>query len=523
MRRAIFLTGAALILPAALLVGWKTLALDLPLLPGDVEDLWSVELEIQVRGQQRGGSVRAALPRSSSHQLVSEERVRSDRLRFAVQEEPDLRIGLWTGNPSGVHQLSHAFRVRLLPQESRSRRVPVAPPPESVARAFGEATPTLPARAGDVASFLLRLDLRGPEGPLARARTLYAFVSDEIELAQHGTSDAILALASSEANEMGKARLLATLLRGSGIPARVAQGLLLRSPPEERNVVWVEAWLGGWEPMSPTRGFFGKMPRDLLVLAHWDGPLVSASGVEAVSHRYRVLRERLRSGDIAALMTPASVWLAPLSLYRLPLVTQRVLRILLVVPLGALVLAIMRNLVGVPTFGTFLAVLVALALRESDLFQGMAMVAGVIALGWLSRLLMDRLHLLLVPRLCVLLCLVVFMVTGLALIGEGFDSQNLYSGILLPIVILTMLIERFSITTAEEGLRNAMTRLAWTVAVTVLIYPIFQSEVLAHLFFSYPELIFAIAGVLIWIGGYTGYRLSELVRFRSLVGPEPQP
>ncbi|MGH0035444.1 MAG: UUP1 family membrane protein [Myxococcota bacterium] len=521
MRRPIFLVGLTLFLLGALLVGWKTLVLDLPLTPGDAEGLWRVELEIHLRGESRGGSVRAALPRSLGRQVVSDEYVRSDRLRFAALDEGGQRIGLWTGNAEGTHVLSHGFRVRLLPAIEPPIQTWDEPPPVSVVESFGGATPSIPARASAIASFLLRLDLRGPEDPVARARTLFAFVEDQVEFAHDGTSDALLALSASEANEIGKARLLTTLLRGSEIPARVVRGLLLRSPPEERSVAWVEAWLGSWVPMSPTRGFLGETPRDLLVIRHGDDPLVSASGVAAIGHQYRVLRERLGAADVAALMTPASSWLRPLSLYRLPLVTQRTLRVLLVVPLGALVLAAMRNLVGVPTFGTFLAVLVALALRESDLGLGLVMVATVIALGWLGRLLMDRLHLLLVPRLCILLCLVVLMVTGFALIGEGLDSRNLYAGILLPIVIITMLIERFSITAAEEGLREAMTRLAWTAGVSILIYPLFQSETVAHLFFSYPELVLSVAGVLVWIGGYTGYRLMELVRFRSLVREEP--
>jgi len=36
---------------------------------------------------------------------------------------------------------------------------------------------------------------------------------------------------------------------------------------------------------------------------------------------------------------------------------------------------------------------------------------------------------------------------------------------------------------------------------------------------SFPELTLAVMGVLVWIGGYTGYRLMDLVRFRSFADP----
>jgi hypothetical protein len=33
--------------------------------------------------------------------------------------------------------------------------------------------------------------------------------------------------------------------------------------------------------------------------------------------------------------------------------------------------------------------------------------------------------------------------------------------------------------------------------------------------FSFPELILVVMGFLVWIGGYTGYRVMDLIRFRS--------
>ena len=64
------------------------------------------------------------------------------------------------------------------------------------------------------------------------------------------------------------------------------------------------------------------------------------------------------------MMAPDDPILAALSLYRLPLPTQKVLRGLLLLPLGALVVAIFRNGIGIPTYGTFMPVLIAYAIRD---------------------------------------------------------------------------------------------------------------------------------------------------------------
>jgi hypothetical protein len=147
----------------------------------------------------------------------------------------------------------------------------------------------------------------------------------------------------------------------------------------------------------------------------------------------------------------------------------------------------------------------------------------VIVLGIVGRLVLERLRLLLVPRLSILLCIVVLAVTGLALLGAELDNRGLTGGVLFPLVILTMLVERFSVTLAEDGLREALTRAAWSTVVAVVVYPVFQSALAEHLMFGFPELVVAVMGLLVWIGGYTGYRVSDLVRFRALAHEMEEP
>jgi len=198
--------------------------------------------------------------------------------------------------------------------------------------------------------------------------------------------------------------------------------------------------------------------------------------------------------------------------------TQRALRALLLLPLGALVVALFRNIIGVQTSGTFMPVLVAFALREASLARGLAMVAILVVMAIVVRLALERLRLLLVPRLAFLLCIIVLSVTALAAIGAG-QGTNLYAAVLLPLVILTMFVERFTLVMAEEGIRQALSRAAWTTVVATAVYPIFHSTLAEHLMFGFPELTFVVMGVLVFMGGYTGYRLLDLLRFRAFASP----
>jgi hypothetical protein len=132
---------------------------------------------------------------------------------------------------------------------------------------------------------------------------------------------------------------------------------------------------------------------------------------------------------------------------------------------------------------------------------------------------LDRLHLLLVPRLSVILTLVIACFTLLALVGNKLGLRELMAVGLIPFVILTMTIERFFVLIEESGTREALITAAGSVAVSVICYGIISWEPLQFTFFVYPELILTVAALQILVGRYTGYRLSELVRFRNMEGP----
>ena len=520
MNRATALTGTLLVAIGLSIFAWKTLVLHLPVLPSNVENLWRVELEIDARGSGERGSIRAALPGSDAQQEIFDERQTSDRLVFTIRTDKNQRTGVWSGKFDGLHNLSTGFRVQLsdepLPMPTQFEQEP----PQEVTDQFTHSSGRFPSDAPEVQD--LRKSVAPPSAtdPLGQMRGLLAYVTDEIATASTGSDDALLTLAAGEGSQQGKARLLVALLRASGHPARLAAGLRLRPDKETKEAVWAEAWVGGgWISLSPALGFFGARPPDLLLLRTGSATLVEATGLDAMSYRWRVLRESLRAEEVASFMVPTNPLLAAVSLYRLPVGSQSALRILLVFPIGALIIALWRNLIGVRTFGTFMPLLISLALRALPLGLGLGLVASVIVLGIFSRLVIERLQLLLVPRLGVLLCIVVLAITAHSLLGRSYEVKDLFASVLFPVVILTMLIERFTITTAEEGLPAALRRLAVSTVVAMCVYPIFRIAALEHLMFGFPELVISVMGLLVWIGGYTGYRASELWRFRALGRP----
>jgi predicted Na+-dependent transporter len=98
----------------------------------------------------------------------------------------------------------------------------------------------------------------------------------------------------------------------------------------------------------------------------------------------------------------------------------------------------------------------------------------------------------------------------------GLDVDRGISIALFPIVILTMVIERLSITWEETGALEAIKEAAGSLFIAVIGYFVMTSNQLEHLMFNFPELLLFILALFLTVGRYTGYRISELMRFKDL-------
>jgi hypothetical protein len=205
------------------------------------------------------------------------------------------------------------------------------------------------------------------------------------------------------------------------------------------------------------------------------------------------------------------------ALHTLPLAQQNVLRVLLLLPLGALIVSFFRLVLGISTIGTFMPVLIALAFRETGLIYGITFFSVIISVGMLLRSYINRLRLLMVPRLTAILTSVVMLIIIFMLTNKDQSIPLGISIALFPVVIITMFIERLSTVLDEKGTRHALLGSIGTLLVSCFIYIIIINRITQHVLFTFPELLLVILGLSIFLGRYTGYRLSELWRFRQIL------
>lgn len=319
--------------------------------------------------------------------------------------------------------------------------------------------------------------------------------------------------------EESTSELAAFLLNQANVPARVGNGILLRNQEVYSTdfIHWLEVKSGErWLAFDPVNDSFEEQDR---YLTWWYGSdrVLQAEGASNIAlevvvqpNTDRGLTRSLWRGNRVSNVFLEYSWL------KLPLSTQRVFQVLVLIPIGALVISILHQVVGLQTFGTFTPILISLAFRQTGLIVGIPLFVLVVIIGLLLRGYLNQLQLLIVPRLAAILTATVLIVGLLAVVMESLDISLGLSVSLFPIVILAMTIERAALMWEENGPKDTIIAGLGTVLAAVIGYFCMINDYVQHFAFVFPELLLLVLAVNILVGRYNGYKLIEYFRFRSL-------
>ncbi len=311
------------------------------------------------------------------------------------------------------------------------------------------------------------------------------------------------------------------LLALKGIPARLVRGVKLEEGKKSLTPdVMFEAYLDGmWKIYNPKTGKKG-LPSDFIIFQRGGKSLVDVVGGTDSVTKFSVMKSIRSSfrmaGHRADLSQSRSLF--DYSIYNLPLNEQNVLKWLMIFPLAILVVVIMRNVVGIATMGTFTPMLIAMSLVETGFWPGLICFSLILSVGLLIRAGLSRLNLLLVPRISAVVIFVVLIMQVLAVIGYQWKWPIASSALFFPIIIMAWIIERASITWEEDGAANATREIVYSIIVAVITYFVIVNEYIRHIMFAFNEFNLVILFIVMLLGTYTGYRLTELKRFAPLTG-----
>lgn len=333
---------------------------------------------------------------------------------------------------------------------------------------------------------------------------------------KNGNTKLLVGAQYSEENILQAAKII---LNQAKIPSVMLKGIYLNTQ-SKADFKWYLAVYNGeaWKYVNPTTGSAG-LPSHFLIWQYGDDPVFKLKGGKNAKFNLAVSPTPINALAIAKARGVASdSELLRFSLLQLPVNSQETYKVLLTVPIGAFIILLLRNFIGLSTFGTFMPVLIALAFRETHVVWGLVLFTFIVSAGLLVRFYLDQLKLLLVPRLGVILTVVILLMIFISVLSQNLGIASGLSVALFPMIILTMTIERMCITWDERGAFEAIKAGLGSLLAAVICYWVMSQPEIQYLFFAFPELLFVLMAMILLFGQYRGYRLSELMRFKALVG-----
>lgn len=467
---------------------------NIPLLPGEQQMVWQVEARIEYTALGGASQIFLTLPPEQSGFRLGEGTGAAPGFGFSVEQQAEQLRAHWTKrNATGLQTLFYSLPVIEDPAQIVD---PIPPGPLkrprwdepylTAARQIDNALLPITADANSMAVQLVAIMSRTP-------------ADQNVSLLKERYEDA---------------ELMARLLKTAGISARTVQVLQLQDGRRRQSLAeHVQVWDGDrWRLYDPREGPVADTSKLLLWQTETPSVLEVIGGTRSRVSYSMISQDRSMLELAEESREPGFA----LSLYSLPIAEQGMFKLIMLLPVGALVVVIMRILVGVRTSGTFMPVLIALAFLQTDLLPGLTSFILVVAIGLLIRSYLSSLNLLLVARIATLVILVIGIISVFSVVSYQLGLIGGLTITFFPMIILAWTIERMSIIWEEEGPKEVLIQGGGSLLVATLAFLLMDLPIVRHLAFNFPELHLAILALVMIIGRYTGYRLLELGRFASL-------
>ncbi|MEP5569126.1 MAG: UUP1 family membrane protein [Halioglobus sp.] len=500
--RQIIVLVTILVITGFSMIAYKHLVLGFPLLASDSETVWNIESRLNFDAV--GGPVKARLSLPSAvpgAELLHGSNV-SSGFDSGVKREDGLNYFEWSRDDAQAGPQSVFLRNEIFFRESPSV---TSNAPTTLDK------PSLEGVAAQVqADFSASIKERGIQGEL--------IVLEVLRELNNPASKHLGVLLRDNKQRSEQLQLGIDLLAMEGITATMVRGVQLVDRQKDRTALFMlKVWLDQQWKLYDPRELQHVGWDEFIVFQEGKNALFEVEGAENSSLTFSVLREQR-----AAFMTAVEdankdrSLLVDFSIYSLPVAQQSTFKLLLLMPLGALVVVILRNLVGIRTSGTFMPILITLAFLQTGLLIGLALFLMVVGTGLIVRSYLTRLNLLLVPRIAAVLVVVIIIYGAIGIGGHKLGFEWSLSVTVFPMIILSWTIERMSILWDEEGPHEVFIQGGGSLLTASLAYVLMSNQIVADSVFLYPEALLILLAIIIGIGSYSGYRLSDLRRFEPM-------
>jgi hypothetical protein len=199
-------------------------------------------------------------------------------------------------------------------------------------------------------------------------------------------------------------------------------------------------------------------------------------------------------------------------------VPANVIVLVLLFPLTAALIGASRHIIGLRGFGIYIPAVLAVALVSTGVLEGLLIFAAIVTTALVTKHYLKKTNLAYLPRTALQIWTISIGLLTLLVIAPLFNLVTLMSVNIFPILILVLLTENFLDALQRTKPADAAALTAETLALAFISSLILQFESLQKFALVEPELlIVSVAFFNVLVGKFTGLRLTEFLRFRSII------
>ncbi|AXB30973.1 gonadoliberin III [Vibrio campbellii] len=467
-----------------------------PWTPGETRQVWDVEARIEFNAN--GGEVKASLaaPHTQKGYTLIGESASSPGYGVSYVNSDSGRRAEWSiRQATGAQTIYYKAQFLVDPQA----KVDELPPSGEITK------PTLSAPQQAAANALIERAMSRSADNETFARELIKTLNDP------DSQNAALIL-----NDFDRTDALHKILLTAGVQSKTVGVIELEDGRRRQTIQpMVQVWSGEkWVLFSPNSEQAAAQP-NLLVWDESNVSLLDLVGGKNSQVHFSMIKQELTPQEATDNKVEAD-GLLNLSIHSLPLEEQAMFKTIMLIPIGALIVVFLRVIIGLKTSGTFMPVLIAVAFVQTQLVTGIIGFLLIVGTGLIIRSYLSRLNLLLVARISAVIITVIMIISVFTVVAFKIGLTEGLTITFFPMIILSWTIERMSILWEEEGAKEVALQGGGSLLTAVLVYLAMTNTYIQHLTFNFIGLqLIVLAGILL-LGTYTGYRLTELRRFKPL-------
>ena len=204
--------------------------------------------------------------------------------------------------------------------------------------------------------------------------------------------------------------------------------------------------------------------------------------------------------------------------------------LVLMLPIVATIIAVWRQIIGLKTFGIYAPIIITFAFYQlgmtpdglnllQGLKYGLALSLVVFVTAALAHEVTRKIQLHYLPKMSIVLSLVAIGVFGVLVLASYLNKEGFVSVDTLPVLLMITVAEQQISIYIKKGKKAAYVLTIGTVCISTLTYCLISWHKLQDIILKYPFLPLLTLIINLVIGKWTGFRIIEYFRFKSLLKP----